>query len=378
MKIVHLMIREKFTESISAFYDKFFNNGEHEICYINVDGQKSLINEKISISQKEIYISDISNNSKSDIKKVVTAVDGYSYIVLHSLFCEGRMLKKIALDQRLRSRIVWIEWGYDLYDWKVKVSSLDDRILRYCGRVFRTKCNSVITIFPPDIDYYVKRFPKSTAKVYYAPYCGPDVSLSLKKKFKERNRIKEKRDKGEAIYIQIGNRAYNKLKHIETLEALERFNGENIMIVLPLSYGRKKYADKVQIKAEEMFPGKNICLREFMPFNEYIQFLNNVDIVIYNSKRQIALGNIYEAIANNTKIYLPCEGQMYPYFKEKGVPVQKLEDLAQCTFENFLTDCKIEDKESFNEYIEFLSNIDIQADYWKNIFDDLRVRLEKK
>lgn len=149
MKIVHLMIREKFTESISAFYDKFFNNGEHEICYINVDGQKSLINEKISISQKEIYISDISNNSKSDIKKVVTAVDGYSYIVLHSLFCEGRMLKKIALDQRLRSRIVWIEWGYDLYDWKVKVSSLDDRILRYCGRVVRTKCNSVITIFPP-------------------------------------------------------------------------------------------------------------------------------------------------------------------------------------------------------------------------------------
>ena len=49
------MKREKFTKDIAEFYDNYFNNGEHEICYINKNGQTSLINPNLSIKQSEVF-----------------------------------------------------------------------------------------------------------------------------------------------------------------------------------------------------------------------------------------------------------------------------------------------------------------------------------
>ena len=377
MKIVHLMRKEKFTSSVSQFYNKYFNNGEHDVLYINTNGENSLIDDNLNIMQKELFISSYMSSSKDDIKTVLDAIEQYDYIVFHSLFINGPLLKKMAMTSRIRKKIVWIEWGYDLFDWKVKVNSIRARAYRYYGRIIRSRCNSFVAILPNDIEYYKKRFPKATAEIFTAPYCGPDIPDHLKN-HTERCQLTESRNSGEPIYIQIGNRAYRKLNHMKVLDQLARFKDENIKLLIPLSYGSTKYADMVQSRAEELFPGKTICLREFMPEKEYFELLNRVDIAIISSHRQIALGNIYCFIINNAKIYMPEQSELFSFFTEKGVPIQKCEDLDGCTFDELISDYIIEDEDAYNSYIDRISNMNQNVADWRYIYDNLRKKVEGK
>ena len=50
MKIIHIMRKEKFTKGISEFYNANFNNGEHEICFVNQEGQPSMIRTDLTIA----------------------------------------------------------------------------------------------------------------------------------------------------------------------------------------------------------------------------------------------------------------------------------------------------------------------------------------
>ena len=83
MKILHLMKREKFTKGIALFYDKYFNNGEHEICYINAFGESSLINPNLTIKQHERFFK---KHDWLSIKRFLKMWKQYDYIVMHSLF----------------------------------------------------------------------------------------------------------------------------------------------------------------------------------------------------------------------------------------------------------------------------------------------------
>ena len=366
MKIIHLMVKEKFTKGVAGFYNEFFNNGEHEILYLLRYNMESLICRDLSICQKEHY-----HKGTQDLISYLEMQE-CDYIVIHSmLFTTKQMLSILLTKKSLLKKIVWLEWGMDLYSWKTS-RSIKSIIRNHINHIFRNKIKNVICIFPPDVDIFKKMFPSSKAKVFYAPYSG----FPIKKEFEIYNRtskLEEALNNNDTIYIQVGQNAFPTLNHIETLKMLSKFKNENIKIILPLSYGgEKNYVDDVVNFAKNTFGDKVLILREFLPYNEYSQLLTKVSIAVFNTERQCGLGNIHLLNFRNVKLFLSGNGVMYSYFLSNGVPVQKYEDIKDMTFKEFIKVIKTDDKEKFDKYIYSLSNIDQSVCKWNDIWENLR------
>lgn len=367
MKIIHMMKREKFTRGICDFYELYFNNGEHELCFLNLDGGSSLLREDLTIPQREISFGN-RWRALGDLCRVSREFD---YVVFHSLLHDNWLKSCLALHPAFRGKLVWIEWGGDLYRWRSRSGGLKAKLLDRVNRVLRENCQTVVCIFPPDQDFFRSEFPDSRTRVFYAPYCSGSIAPEYQN-YSPDSRLRESRSRGEPIYIQVGHSASPAIDHLHTLDALKRFSDQNIRIFLPLNYGDMDYADKVQRRAEELFPGKVICLREMLAPGDYFALLARVDIGIFHTFRQIALGNIQRMLFRNVKLYLPEQSVMYRYFSENGVPVQTCEDLEHCSFDRLLSDAQSPDSHRFRRLIDSYSNMEHRVGLWTDIYDSLR------
>ncbi len=371
MKIVHLMKNEKFTKGVVRFYNQFFNTGEHEILYYRKTEDSELIDSTCSIEQNE-FLPEKHYNLVRYLKSLKC-----DYIVLHSLFLTAAEKVKLLLDRQLFSKIVWIEWGADLYSWKYPFG-IKNIIKNQVNFLFRNKVNRIICIFPPDIDYFHKKFPRSKGSVFYAPYKSYPVDEEFQS-YKEESKLDLAIKKGDTIYIQIGQNSLETLNHVEVLHDLERFRDENIRLFLPLNYGgTKEYADSIEQYANALFPGKVIVLRDFMPKEEYFKLTQKISIAIFDTERQCGLGNINRLNFRNVKVYLSEKGPMYKYFREKGVPVEKYENIKTMSFEDFIQPLQTTEKEKFNSYINELSSIDVAVNQWREIYESMRLSLNAK
>lgn len=373
MKIIHIMMKEKFTDGIVAFLNQFFCNGEHEVLYFHPNGvnEDSLINKKYDICQRELY-----KNSKKDFVKYLEGLT-CDYIILHSLFFVSTMDKIKLLGKRnLMNKLVWIEWGADLYSWKMS-GGLKTKISNYINYVFRKTLRHVICIFPPDADYFRTIFRNSKAKLYYAPYTSYPRPKELMEDYSETSRLQKAIDNDETIYIQIGHNGMETLNHKRVLKSLYKFRDENIHVFLPLSYGgTKEYVDEIESCAKAMFPNKITVLRDFMPEEEYYELIKKVSIVIFDTGRQCALGNINLMIFRNVKVFLSETGVMYNYFVKRGIPVNKCEDINKLTYSEFIRPNTTYDKEKFDSYIYDISHIEPSVEKWTRIYTDLKDELE--
>lgn len=95
-------------------------------------------------------------------------------------------------------------------------------------------------------------------------------------------------------------------------------NFDNINIYAPLSYGDKKYADSIKNIGIARFKNRFIALESFMQFDEYIAFLNNIDIAIFKQNRQQAMGNIFVLLALGKKVYLDSTATHYDFLTKLG------------------------------------------------------------
>lgn len=370
MKIVHLMRNEKFTKGIVRFYNKFFNNTEHEIVYYLQKGEPSLVNKEFSIEQREYRA--IKKNGLIPYLKSLKC----DYIVLHSLFLTTTESISLLLDQKLLNKIVWIEWGADLYSWKQE-ANLRNIVRNYFNGEFRNRIPNIVCIFPPDVDYYRKTFPKSKSNVFYAPYKGYPIDKAFSKYSRE-SKLEAVKKESNPIYIQIGQNSLPTLNHIKVLNYLRKYADENIRIFLPLSYGGTKgYVESVSRVAESYFPGKVIILKDFMDRNEYFKLMNNISIGIFDTERQCGLGNIHLLSFRNVKLFLSENGTMYEYFLKRGVPVEKCESISNMTFEQFTKVPEVRDKNEFEKYISELSDINLAVSLWEKFYKDMREKLNE-
>lgn len=366
MKYLHLMVNEKFTKRVSGFYNHFFCDGSHEILYYRSSEESSLINKDLNIKQYEYVY-----KNKLDTFKFIRYLDrlSFDYLILHSIRFGTAQQFLLLLNKSLLQRIVWIEWGFDLYSWERKNHTIWSAIRNRICYKFRNSIKYFVAIFPPDIQYYCKNFPNSNAKTYCATYLGFPIQ---RKEYNPVSKLEEAINNKEPIIIQVGHSAKPSLNHIEVLEKLSKYRNENIRIFLPLSYaGTRDYVEKVASAAERLFPHKCIILRDFMPLDEYKKLLNSVSIAIFNIQRQCGLGNIHTLNFSNVKVYLREDSSMYQFFIEQGVPVCKYEDISDMDFEEFIRPVHTENEKNFNEYINERTYPSKAISDWKNIYSSL-------
>ena len=362
MKIAHLFQAHFFSKQAIPFFCNNFQEYKFDCIVLYRPSDPP---EYKSI---EGAISIPVNNVRETLSLLRKTLQEYDLVVIHSLFI--RTLEKIVLGlfyPKLIKKIAWVVWGYDLYLNREPglVGWLRYRYNQLAQLVFDKKIPRFIGIHPVDLQTYSKEI-RGKAILYFAPYRFTNNRDPFYSEL-EIIPISEKIKKGCPISIQLGHRSMKELDHISLLEKLGRYKDENIRIVIPLSYGDKGYANEVEKCAKSFFGDKVLILRDLLPVVEYRKLQSTIDILIINSMRQIALGNIHSMFYMCKGVFLPRGSLLSDYFKENGIPILDIEDIGHVTFKELLSD------RDFSVEKEFIQKFDSEnsAQIWKKVFNDM-------
>jgi len=148
--------------------------------------------------------------------------------------------------------------------------------------------------------------------------------------------------KSSTINIQIGNSADPSNEHFEMLGILKKYRDEDIKIFAPLSYGPKEYALRVKEEGERIFGKKFVALLDFMPYEQYLRFLGDVDIAMFNHRRQQAMGNTISLLGLGKRVYMRRDVTQCALFDRLGINVFDIKDFSLCQSAEFDVSLNVE------------------------------------
>ncbi len=361
MQILHVTTGANYNVTINyiRFVNDNFEQTEHE--FIVVDEISNIPSELLNY--KNVLIID--KTEKKYMIQLYKHMLVAEKIVFHSLWLGPFYLLFLMLKPSLMNKIFWVSWGMDLYQWKSLKKGFIFNIRNFIAYSFRRKMKYFVGIFPPDIDYFKKEF-KSNAKTFYASYTG-NLYNPLYKKSIIFNKLEDKVKDSECINIQVGHSSTKALNHLEVLNSLEKFKGENIRLYLPLSYGDKNYGDYVEDRAKEIFNDKAICIREMMSNDDYMDYLSTIDIAIFNTRRQIGLGNISPMLYMEKKIYMPKDSVMYNFYKSQQVDIWDYNEIINFDYSEFTQPLRFKGGRKYVVANEL--DLNHKIDMWAKVFE---------
>ncbi|WP_181186398.1 TDP-N-acetylfucosamine:lipid II N-acetylfucosaminyltransferase [Orenia metallireducens] len=321
----------KFLIPYIKFINNNFNEKEHYFFIIS-----NISKEEINFfSEENFFILE----NKIQIFKLLKIVYKAKSIYLHGLFNKWIVIF-LFLQPWLLKKCNWIMWGGDLYYYKNRDKTLKSNIYEVIRKNLIKKLGNITSLVPDDYKVAQKVY-NMKAKYNYGMYINP-IKKSYLDQLLDNNSIREKK----SLYIQIGNSADITNNHFEILDMLEKFKDENIKIFAPLSYGDQKYAKRVKEYGELRFKNKFIGMMEFLPANEYSNYLSQIDIAIFNHKRQQGLGNIYALLYLGTKVYIRNDVSTWSYLNNRlDFDIYNTLDIKNINYDKF----KKNDKKEYNQ-----------------------------
>ncbi len=274
----------------------------------------------------------------------------YDLVVFHGLSSIHLFMSAI-----FKHKYVWLGWGYDYYERNGLGSLLNDtlylpmtlRVMEISKFRNRDKSRGPNLLKKILLDVInSKLFYKLAMRniIVFSPVLPQEYEL-VKNKFNlgdstvyfpwnygvlEKHFIKgiATDDIGDADSILLGNSATESNNHIDALSLLERI-GVKRTILMPLSYGSRRYSDAVKeyIRLSPQLSAQSQVLDDFMPLDEYNRRMNKCGFVIMNHVRQQALGNIIAMLYRGAKVFLREESILYSYFKSEGVVIFSVQEL---------------------------------------------------
>lgn len=243
-------------------------------------------------------------------------------VIVHSLFNIKIVLILFFMPWLLK-KCYWVIWGGDLYVHKLGVRNNKWKVKELFRRTVIKNIGNLVTYIEGDV---------ALARAWYGAKGDYHECLmytsNLYKKF---DGSKGARD---VINILVGNSADPNNNHINALEKLLPFKEDNINIFVPLSYGEQGHAREVIKQGLEWFGHKFKPLTEFMSFNEYLAFLDTIDIAIFNHDRQQAMGNTITLLGLGKTVYIRANTTQWQFFKDKGIVIKNVEKLSSLRSQN--------------------------------------------
>lgn len=134
------------------------------------------------------------------------------------------------------------------------------------------------------------------------------------------------RSKRNEVIVGNSRSAYN--NHLDVLDIVARAGREDVAWLLFFSYGDDSgYAKAVRERAAEI-EGVSL-IEDFLPLEAFSATYTRASALVMNSYRQMAMGNIVEALVKGVKIYLSSRNVIYDWLRREGVLVFPIEDLAE-------------------------------------------------
>jgi dTDP-N-acetylfucosamine:lipid II N-acetylfucosaminyltransferase len=314
-KIVHLIHNDKFIIPFMDFVAKRFDENEHLYVYLFDD---NVVKYPIPKSKNILNLCNRYLGKKNifGLSKVLNPImEKAEKVILHGLFSED-LINYLYLHQYYLKKCYWVMWGGDLYGHIDPIKTWKNIFMLHRRRRVVQKMGGLITYIKGD--YGLARRHFGTRGKHYECFMYPS---NLYKEYD----IKPKEHS--TISILLGNSADPTNNHIEVLNRLRKYKGENIKIFAPLSYGNQDHAKKVIKKGKDLFGDKFVALAQFMPFDKYLELLSEIDIAIFAHRRQQAMGNIITLLGLGKKVYMRSDITPWKLFKDIDVKIFAVENI---------------------------------------------------
>lgn len=126
------------------------------------------------------------------------------------------------------------------------------------------------------------------------------------------------------LKMLVGNSSAPGNNHIDTFSQLQelQYKGE---VIVPFGYGYDAVYKKNLLRIIKDLTLDVHVLGTFMPYEAYLHLLDTVTTAVFNSYRQMALGNIFMLLFYGAKIYLSERNPTYPWLKKLGFHIYSTE-----------------------------------------------------
>lgn len=353
----------------------FFNNGiikmvNEEDGFVPKEHLFLVQREEIfEVNQNYVNVVFMPRMMTRNFRKLLAYEKRAKYVFLHQNWFYD-FARFLFTPVSIKKKYIWCVWGHDLYTNMGKPEGVREVLKALLRKIGDFLINREVRFykgigigFKYDALQIKKRF-KDKVKIYMLPYITGATTAML-------NAIMEKSRPiaNEPIRVMVGHSAHMYLNHRYVLELLSKYKNENILISLVLAYGNSNYAKKIEEYAKEIFGEKVEIIRERMPLEQYLRYLNSVDIAICDQIMQSGLGNIHHLMYLGKKIYLNGDGTLYQAFALEGLYIDATENLKKQTFAEFKKENPF--KERARNYAEYLSEYQNYIDMWLNTLKQL-------
>lgn len=321
--ILHIFSDSPYTYKFIDLVNQMFSPAEHQFVV--------LLNRN---SRFAGYYSSVKNcrlaYSNIDFFKSAVRFFEAEKIIFHQLN-QPRLLLFLSIFYPLSFRkSTWSIWGGDAYFHSFKKNTLKDNLIeRVFAHVIR-RFPTIAAYIPGDYDV-VKAKYNTKAKYIRAKYPSPiDVGC-----LRDVPKIEKKLP---TTTILVGNSGDPSNEHIATFELLSKYKNHDIKVVSVLSYsGTKDYIEKVIESGNMIFGNKFSPITEYMPLEDYLKFISDVDICVFNHKLSQGLGNLFLFFALGGKVFISNQTTPFQFYKSTGVDLCATEDIQHLSFEDFCT-----------------------------------------
>lgn len=305
MKILHIATPHKFTIPFFELIEKEFAHEQHCILsHASTDDWPNGTKIKNRNSAGPVWLWDFTRAIYSSEKVIIHGL--WDVYVIALLFLQPWLLKKCY----------WMIFGGDLYDYESSRKNWRWWLRILLKKPVIKRMGHLVTYVEGDVEL-ARNWFGARGKYH-------ECIMYVSNIYRE---YPIKSESHSAINIQIGNSADPSNNHLEILDKLYPFRDENITIYAPLSYGCQEYANSVIKIGKELFGDKFVPLTEFMPFDQYLNFLGRVDIAIFNHKRQQAMGNIITLLGLGKKVYMRNDVSSWRTFSKAGIKIYEVSSI---------------------------------------------------
>ena len=316
-KILHVAGYSTFMPPFLNLLHTYFEHDKHALIVAPSPN-------KVNLPQV-IRIEEYEYNIKGRIKyslELAIEMHKAEKIIIHGLF-DLKTLVILFFMPWLLKKSYWVIWGGDLYAYQLEEINWKRKIIGLVRRPVIKNMGHLVT--------YIKGDVELAREWYGAKGEYHECLMYLSNTYKV---LDVPSIQSDTINIQIGNSADPSNNHFEILDKLLPFKDQNIKMYAPLSYGDQIHANKVIAKGKELFGDKFIALADFMPFEQYLQFLGSIDIAIFNHKRQQAMGNTITLLGLGKTVFIRSDTTQWQFFKEKNISINDIDYLDSLSVES--------------------------------------------
>ncbi|WP_446787896.1 hypothetical protein [Macellibacteroides fermentans] len=279
--------------------------------------------------------------STNNLKKIINLCNQFDIVVIYDL-----NLINSYISNRLKPsiKIIWRFFGLELYSKMPDYvySSLTASVLDKNQKSYlQSKVLEFWSVSKQLLKYrstFKKEFNEAIRKVNY--FCGvSDMEYEFLKneysylpKFLQwplshiepLNNIEKKMNQ-----IIIGNNrsAYN--NHLNILEILGNYSSVyKIQFLLLFNYGQNNYYSNIVREKAQAIKDLTI-LEDFLSREDFSTLYATASAFVMNGYRQMALGNIFEALSNDVKIYLNKRNIIYEWLIREGFKIFSIDNLLE-------------------------------------------------